>query len=695
MQRHQFSALILATILVLSVSMSAAVAAKPLKTALNVTISSPQDRLEVLEGGTFTVAGIVLAMRGDAGFVETYVQYSVGEGSTDFMNIDSNNLEIVPGSGGQPQTQTLLQDESYLVSWTLIGNPGTYEIRLLSQGSTAKSGTSESRTVMIVPASIPGIELVDGEYLAPSIGYGSTTGSYSDTFDSDDVYEVLTEGVNKQGTKSPGDDTSELGWIFEFNGLPERLDTNLYVECHADFPNRDAYYEGFAVQVEYQDMWYDVVSILEETADRVYSAELPDDGCQSVRVRVIDLDQTVGDKIKSSLYIDQLYLDTTGSQVINPGIELLFGGNLYDFTVSTWELAGGTWYYDRSFPLKYFGSGTSTGYVDVDEILVVDVDGDGMKETITGGQYLQIFDWINGAMIPTHTIIQPGSEFKGIRSIAAADLDGDGGENLELLVSSINYDIHSAVFKWIDGVYVPIFTISSDYRREVGACVCAVGDVDGDLDLEFIVVEEYPNFTPDVGHLLLRLFDYQGDTWQEIADYSFESGDFNWIDNVQILDLDNDGANEIFIHHRNNPPKILEYSNGQLVKIWEAPRFAISARAGDVRNNGQTQIVAAGYLGPEIGMGFNVYEYIDATFKNTFNFSAPAYQGCGHDALKLGDIDQDGQNELVFVYYTNIDNPAQRSMFSIFRNGVLIFTGDTGYGYSDVVAFGDYDNDAP
>ncbi|MFW9943778.1 MAG: hypothetical protein ACFFB7_02170, partial [Candidatus Sifarchaeia archaeon] len=389
----------------------------------------------------------------------------------------------------------------------------------------------------------------------------------------------------------------------------------------------------------------------------------------------------------------QLFLDTSGSQVTNPGVELLFGGNRYDYTVSTWELASDTWYFDRSFPLKYYGEGDHTGYAGVGEILVIDVDGDGKNEAITGGQYTQIFEWTNGAMIPTHTIVQPGTGPKSIKSIVAADLDGTGGPNLELLVSSLNWDIHTSIFKKIGEVYVPIFNISSDYRREVGGCVCAVGDVDGNEDLEFIVVEEFPTSSLDAGLLLLRLFDYNGDTWQELADYSFELGVQNWIDNVQILDLDFDGVDEIFIHHRNNPPKILEYANGQLSMIWEAPRFAMAAKAGNMKNNGEIQIVAAGYLGPEIGVGFNVYEYVDGAFKNTLNFSSPAFQGCAYDGLELGDVDGDGQNELVFLYMIDINTPLQRTMFSIFRNGALLFTGDTGYGSSEVVAIGDYDND--
>ena len=148
--------LVLVFALTLSLSINLALAGKPPKTALDVTITKPQDGRTVEDGEIFTVTGTVLAKRGDAGLVETFVQYSLGEGSNDFMNVDGTVLEII--SGDQPHVaEQLLKDDSYGVSWTLTGSPGTYEIRIFSQGSTSKSGSSESRTVTISPISIPGI----------------------------------------------------------------------------------------------------------------------------------------------------------------------------------------------------------------------------------------------------------------------------------------------------------------------------------------------------------------------------------------------------------------------------------------------------------------------------------------------------------------------------------------------------------
>lgn len=689
--------LVLIFVLVLSMGIGAALAARPTRTALEVTITSPPDGLEVAQEDIFTVEGLVIARNGDAGLVETFVQYAIGDGATDFRNVDGANLQIL--SGLQPQAQSLLKDQQYIVSWTLSGSPGVYEIRILSQGATAKSGTSVSRTVIIIPEPIPGVELVDSEYRDSSIGYGSATGTYANTFYSDDVYEVLSEGINAHGTKKTGDDTSELGWVYEFSGLSPRLDTMLYIECHAVFPSGDPIYEGFVVQAEYQGMWFEVVGIDLPAAGKVYSADLPDDNCQSIRLRIADIDRTVGDRVKSLLYIDHLYIDTAGFEVVNPGRELLFGGYYDAFSVSSWEYEADTnaWFYDRSFPLKNFGWGL------VEEVLVIDVDGDGDLETITGGSgdYIQIFECINGAMVPVHTIAHPGTGFEVIRSIAAADLDGDNGPDLELLVSSSNFDIQTAIFKMIDGVYVPVFTISSNDPRPIGGTACAIGDIDGDPDLEFVVTEEYPELD---GVSLLRLFDFVGGTWQEMADYSLELRPTmgNWIHTVQMVDVDNDGANEIFVDQYDSPVQVLEYSDGQLVKAWQAPFQAapgIRERggiAGDFTNDGNADIVVAfGQFDPEADTSlFMVYEFVGNTFTNTFNFTGPAFYSCGDNSLKIGDIDADGLNELVFVYSINVDTSAQRSLFSVFRNGLLLFTGDTGYRDSQVVAIGDYDNDA-
>ncbi|MFW9943782.1 MAG: hypothetical protein ACFFB7_02190 [Candidatus Sifarchaeia archaeon] len=309
--------LVLTLALIFMLGSSYVMAAKPPKTVLDVTLLSPQDGVVVENGGAFAVEGTVLAKRGDAGLVETYVQYAVGEGSTDFANVDGTELEIVQGSGDQPQTQTLLVDESYFISWSLTGSPGTYEIRIFSQGSTSKSGLSESRTVTILgPPPPPGIETIDSEYQDPETGYGMSSGNFEATYLVDGMYQILSEEKNNHGTRKPKDDTTEMGWIYVFDNLETpRSDTSFCLYGHTEFNNEFDMFawadtdSAFFVQCFTSGSWKTILAITRhDMTDRMYCVDVPDDASSTVELRIVDNDRELGNKEISSLFVDQAYI---------------------------------------------------------------------------------------------------------------------------------------------------------------------------------------------------------------------------------------------------------------------------------------------------------------------------------------------------------------------------------------------------
>ncbi|MFX1272802.1 MAG: hypothetical protein ACFFAX_14035, partial [Promethearchaeota archaeon] len=212
-------------VMMFSLSTCFVLAGKPAKTVLDVTISNPDDGLEVPYDevseacGTFEVRGTVTARRGDAGLVQTFVQYAIGEGSTDFNFVGDANIQIV--SGDEHQDAILAKDEPYDVIWTLTGTPTTYEIRLFSQGATSKDGESSSRTVTLLgpppeppPDPPTDCETIDDEYKDPENPFGTSSGTFVNTYFVDEVYEVLMEQPNSHGTKNPTDDTADLNWIY-------------------------------------------------------------------------------------------------------------------------------------------------------------------------------------------------------------------------------------------------------------------------------------------------------------------------------------------------------------------------------------------------------------------------------------------------------------------------------------------------
>ena len=147
---------------------------RPPKATLLVEITAPSDGTIVENEGSFTVSGNILCQKGDAGMANSYIQYSIGEGSNDFITVDGSNFQIIVGD--HPQSQNLLKDESYSVFWELTGTPGTYEIRIYSEAQLAKSGSSESRTITIEgpappPSDVEGKDEIVKEFLSQSFSH--------------------------------------------------------------------------------------------------------------------------------------------------------------------------------------------------------------------------------------------------------------------------------------------------------------------------------------------------------------------------------------------------------------------------------------------------------------------------------------------------------------------------------------------
>ena len=655
-------------------------AAPPPRATLTVTITSPPDGLVVSFGGQFTVAGSVSCQNGDAGTVESVVQYAPA-GTTEFHDVDGTGLSILVGD--QPQTQTLQEGQSYEVTWIVTGNPGVYEVRISSQARRVKAAASEPQTVTIESLTPPpDIETVDTSYQDATIGYGAASGSYIDTFTADGVYQILSEEKDQQGTKKPVDDLMKLGWIYEFQDMSPRTETLVGFLGHTDFLTDDTD-TGFYLQAEVTGTWKTVFEITNTANDQVYMGHINDDQSSTLRLRVIDNDQTPGNKVTSALYVDQLYIFEPTSM---SNIEILTGSPCLHFNLHAWENLDDNWYHYQTHPTLEHEWGM------IRDIVIADIDGDFEYETIVGSSQssIEIYEYQNDALVLSHSFIHPGADGNQIRAIVAADLDNDHDPHLELLVSSSNFDIQSTIFKYIDGTYQPIFNIASDDPRNVGGAACAAGDVDNDGDIEFVVTEE---FIDTDGLCLLRLFDWTGATWINVASYNFAvDHPLNWIFQTQIIDVDNDGTNEIFVNPEREPIQILKYENGALVSAWTAPvhsQHMEAARAGDINHDGLVDFVVADH---DLDLVY-IFENVGGTFVNTYNISVPGLQYGDDNSIAIGDIDGDGWNE--FVHVSSGDH-----FLRIFRYNQLLFTLYLQAGHDHLglegafaVAIGDYDND--
>ena len=691
MKRNVIIAILVIQVLLVSTGALVGSTGKPPKTTLSASMTGPVNGLEVEDGGSFDVTGIITALKGDAGLVMSYVQYAVGEGSSDFNDLggsDTSVLHIV--SGEQPQSQSLVQDESYAVSWTLAGPAGSYEIRIRSDGELAKSGESDSVTVTILaPPPPPGVEVVVSEEMDTSIGFGSVTGSYANTYSADGLYEILTEEKNTCGTKKPVDDTTELGWIYTFDVPTPRTATIFYFYGYAEFGDGDTD-TAFLIQEESGGSWITILEISHTGFSKLRQATISDQTNNNIRLRIIDNDCTVGNKEISSLHIDQAIIGVDGYISPSSGIEILTMPYT-DHNFQAWENFGNDWYHDADITI----SGVSAT-----DIEVVDIDFDGRNEFVVaetisetiGAGVVEIFDLDFGTspieILPVPSV---GGLSYAVMSVEVGNFDNDN--NLEI-VAGLAGDGGAIFWDQVDDEY----QISMMLRDTGNLDLIAAGNLDTDPELEIV----FANGWDAVPEVIVYDYDPIIGTWINTANYSNfanTGSEYNWFYSLEINDIDNDDIGEIYVLYAGGSFRILTYTGNQLVDFWTQPNVTALVdvgfcfTTGDISGDGVVDVV---FYSPflDTGTGFRVFEYDDILgFVNTYNISNPGMANIFGSQMAIGDVDGDFINELVVsggpggIYSVG-------KLF-IFRYDTLIFSAELNANESNSVVICDYDNDAP
>ncbi len=673
---------ILLIFLVLSFGVLMVSAKPPPRTVLSAAITTPQDDHVVADGEMFIVMGNVVAKRGDAGLVDTYIQYAVGEGSSAFTNLgyDSSVLHIV--ADAQPQSQFLQKDQSYDVQWTLVGPTGTYEIRLYSEGEQAKPGESDAVTVKIQgPGPPSGAYFVSSEQQDPSTGYGSATGSFTDTFYGDGTYEILTEEKNPQSTKKPKDDTTELGWIFHFEGLTEtRTSTMFYFFGYMEFPEDDSD-TSFLVQEWTGSAWSTILEISHTGVNKLLSVPITDNTAETLELRIVDNDRTVGNKQLTSLHVDQILIGDNNFQSPTSGIEILLPPyRCHHF--QAWENYDNKWYHGADVPILTAGA---------TDIEIVDLDRDGDNEVVVaelisethGVGIIEIFDF-EISPYPVDTLVLPEPFDTAVMSIAVGNFDND--DDIEIAAAAVR---GGAVIWDKEG---NDYTIGFIIHEPLYMDLVTAGNLDDDPELELV-------FAVSLDPVLCEvvLYDFIEGAWLNTANFSTSTPN-SFFEHIEINDLDQDGTGELCVMYKDDPFYILSYTGDRLDPFWSIPDViagtdvGFSFVTGDMNTNGAMDIIFYTWFLDGSTTGFIVFEYDEILgFTNTYNIINPGMDGVFGNQMAIGDIDNDGSNELVVS--GGAGGIYSEGRMYIFRNDVLIFTADLGVNDSNCVAIGDYDND--
>lgn len=203
---------------------------------------------------------------------------------------------------------------------------------------------------------------------------------------------------------------------------------------------------------------------------------------------------------------------------------------------------------------------------------VADVDGDGVKDMVTGGiafnlfpngsittpwAPLDIWNWNGNNLTLEMNYTWPG----GTGCVYAGDADGDG--KLEILttgtlINSTGTYPSLKIWAWDGETLVP----KASYEGNFFGPVC-VGDIDGDGKPEIITVGTSSN--SPLSTASLSIFRLTGHTLTLTSTVTWNSTTYAHANDVYAYDLDNDGLSEIVTAGYSNT---LNNSRGQVI-VWK------------------------------------------------------------------------------------------------------------------------------
>ena len=218
------------------------------------------------------------------------------------------------------------------------------------------------------------------------------------------------------------------------------------------------------------------------------------------------------------------------------------------------------------------------------------------------------------------------------------DVDNDGKNELIVGTYDAGGNCQIQIYQWTGSTYTLIWS-----KSFLGyACHGFAADVDTDGQNELIVSVDYG----DTGGWV-KIFEYTGsNNWTEVW-----TGQFNTIRNnreVAVGDCDNDGKNEMVIgvSWYGRIGYIYEHSGGNTyTKSWETSGYDWdSVTIGDVDNDGLNEFVAGLGLWSGSTCPLRIYKYSGGTYNIIWEYTLNNFT----EAV-IGDVDNDGQNEILFA----------------------------------------------
>jgi PKD repeat protein len=176
--------------------------------------------------------------------------------------------------------------------------PGLYTVEL---AVTSACGSDVETKIDYIDVTEPG--QTEKAYAGSEVTtYGTVSGGYTNTFASDNVYEVLTEALS---TGHPVKVTSQLEHRWTLN-VPSGTNPTFYLEAYRT-NNTDG--DNFVFEYSTDGAAYNGLLTLASATEQVYSVGLPAGTSGTVYVRVTDTNRSWGNTSLDAVYVDEMYIE--------------------------------------------------------------------------------------------------------------------------------------------------------------------------------------------------------------------------------------------------------------------------------------------------------------------------------------------------------------------------------------------------
>lgn len=145
---------------------------------------------------------------------------------------------------------------------------------------------------------------------------GGISGDYTDTHNSDDTYEGISERESG-GKPSKRYSYLEHKWTFDLTGSFNTI--NFYIEAYHTANSEG---DDFVFAYSTNDVSYSDILTATKTVDddNYQSAELPNTLSGTIYIRVLDSDRSQGNRVFDTIYIDHMYIEGTSGPDTTPPV---------------------------------------------------------------------------------------------------------------------------------------------------------------------------------------------------------------------------------------------------------------------------------------------------------------------------------------------------------------------------------------